>query len=50
LGKEQDKINRLEAKLQDRNEAPAELMEEDVRLKKRALGDLKAAGWPCQSA
>lgn len=34
LGKEQDKINRLEAKLKDRNEALAELMEEHVRLKK----------------
>ena len=34
LGKEQDKIDRLEAKLKDRNEALAELMEEHVRLKK----------------
>jgi transposase len=34
LGKEQDKINRLETKLKDRNEALAELMEEHVRLKK----------------
>jgi transposase len=39
LGKEQDKINRLEAKLKDRNEALAELMEEHVRLKKE-LGEI----------
>ena len=39
LGKEQDKINRLETKLKDRNEALAELMEEHVRLKKE-LGEI----------
>jgi transposase-like protein len=39
LGKEQDKINRLEAKLKDRDEAPAELMQEHVRLKKE-LGEI----------
>ena len=39
LGKEQDKINRLETKLKDRDEALAELMEEHVRLKKE-LGEI----------
>lgn len=39
LGKEHDKINRLETKLKDRNEALAELMEEHVRLKKE-LGEI----------
>jgi transposase-like protein len=39
LGKEQEKINRLETKLKDRNEALAELMEEHVRLKKE-LGEI----------
>jgi transposase len=39
LGKEQDKINRLEAKLKDRDEALAELMQEHVRLKKE-LGEI----------
>jgi transposase len=39
LGKERDKINRLETKLKDRNEALAELMEEHVRLKKE-LGEI----------
>ena len=39
LGKEQNKINRLETKLKDRNEALAELMEEHVRLKKE-LGEI----------
>ena len=39
LGKEQDKINRLEAKLKDRHEALAELMQEHVRLKKE-LGEI----------
>jgi transposase len=39
LAKEQDKINRLETRLKDRNEALAELMEEHVRLKKE-LGEI----------
>jgi hypothetical protein len=39
LGKEQDKINRLETKLKDRDEALAELMQEHVRLKKE-LGEI----------
>jgi transposase len=39
LGKEQEKINRLETKLKDRNEALAELMEDHVRLKKE-LGEI----------
>jgi hypothetical protein len=39
LGKEQDKINRLEAKLKDRDEALAELMQAHVRLKKE-LGEI----------
>jgi len=39
LGKEQDKITRLEAKLKDRDEALAELMQEHLRLKKE-LGEI----------
>jgi transposase-like protein len=39
LGKEEDKINRLEAKLKDRDEALAELMQEHLRLKKE-LGEI----------
>jgi transposase len=39
LGKQQVKINRLETKLKDRDEALAELMQEHVRLKKE-LGEI----------
>jgi len=39
LGKEKDKINRLETKLKNRDEVLAELMAEHVRLKKE-LGEI----------